>query len=98
MRLTRFAPAPPQAVKEDYYFQMFYDDLPIWGFVGKIDKVVQPQGTTENRYYLFTHGALTGCAQSPTLLGYALNPARVQAQSPAVPRQHESVGDVEGGD
>ena len=26
------------AVRKDYYFQMYYDDLPIWGFIGKIDK------------------------------------------------------------
>ena len=44
-----------QAVKEDYYFQMFYDDLPIWGFVGKMEKIDKPHGA-EFRYYLFTHG------------------------------------------
>ncbi|KAL1536848.1 Cellular adhesion and filamentous growth protein [Salvia divinorum] len=26
------------AVAKDYYFQMYYDDLPIWGFIGKVDK------------------------------------------------------------
>ncbi|KAK4749087.1 hypothetical protein SAY87_026536 [Trapa incisa] len=26
------------AVAMDYYFQMYYDDLPIWGFIGKVDK------------------------------------------------------------
>lgn len=25
------------AIKQEYYFQMYYDDLPIWGFVGKTD-------------------------------------------------------------
>nr|XP_016505253.1 PREDICTED: transmembrane 9 superfamily member 2-like isoform X2 [Nicotiana tabacum] len=25
------------AVAKDYYFQMYYDDLPIWGFLGKVD-------------------------------------------------------------
>ena len=44
-------------MKEDYYFQMFYDDLPIWGFVGKFEKVERPPpAATEYRYYLFTHG------------------------------------------
>ena len=38
------------AVKNDYYFQMYYDDLPIWGFIGKVDTEVSP-----NAYYLFTH-------------------------------------------
>ncbi|CAF2041979.1 unnamed protein product [Brassica napus] len=27
-----------RAVEKDYYFQMYYDDLPIWGFIGKVDK------------------------------------------------------------
>ncbi|KAH0939606.1 LOW QUALITY PROTEIN: hypothetical protein HID58_007067 [Brassica napus] len=26
-----------RAVEKDYYFQMYYDDLPIWGFIGKMD-------------------------------------------------------------
>ena len=43
-----------RAVKDDYYFQMYYDDLPIWGFVGKIEKILNP-GAPELRYYLFTH-------------------------------------------
>ena len=43
-----------KAVKDDYYFQMYYDDLPIWGFIGKIEKILKP-GQPEMRYYLFTH-------------------------------------------
>lgn len=35
------------AVEQDYYFQMFFDDLPLWGFIGKIPE--------EKRYLLFTH-------------------------------------------
>ncbi|KAM7272467.1 hypothetical protein ACFE04_027130 [Oxalis oulophora] len=35
------------AVANDFYFQMYYDDLPLWAFVGKIDD--------ELKYYLFTH-------------------------------------------
>ena len=41
-------------MKEDYYFQMFYDDLPIWGFIGKMEKLLLAHGT-DHRYYLFTH-------------------------------------------
>jgi len=26
------------AVAKDYYFQMYYDDLPLWGFIGKVEK------------------------------------------------------------
>jgi hypothetical protein len=44
---------------------MFYDDLPIWGFIGKVEKVQKPAGM-EKRYHLFTHG---GCfVQSMSIL------------------------------
>ncbi len=38
---------------------MFYDDLPIWGFIGKLETVQKPNGP-EKRYFLFTHGAWGG--------------------------------------
>ena len=41
-------------MREDYYFQMYYDDLPIWGFIGKVEKVLGGQEPVL-RYYLFTH-------------------------------------------
>ncbi|KAE8668948.1 Transmembrane 9 superfamily member 3 [Hibiscus syriacus] len=42
------------AVSQDYYFQMYYDDLPIWGFFGKVDK--EGQADPRNyKYYLFKH-------------------------------------------
>jgi len=28
-----------KSVADDYYFQMYYDELPIWGFIGKMEKV-----------------------------------------------------------
>jgi hypothetical protein len=28
--------AAMQAVMDDWYFQMYYDDLPVWGFIGKV--------------------------------------------------------------
>ncbi|KAE8654998.1 P-loop containing nucleoside triphosphate hydrolases superfamily protein isoform 1 [Hibiscus syriacus] len=31
------------AVSEDYYFQMYYDDLPVWGFFGKISARTDPK-------------------------------------------------------
>jgi hypothetical protein len=43
-----------KALEQDYYFNMFYDDLPIWGFIGKLEKVQKPGGV-ELRYFLFTH-------------------------------------------
>ncbi len=30
---------------------MYYDDLPIWGFIGKVER--PPEG--EHKYYIFTH-------------------------------------------
>lgn len=31
---------------------MYYDDLPVWGFIGKVEKVVK---TGTRKYFLFTH-------------------------------------------
>lgn len=44
-----------QAVREDWYFQMYYDDLPVWGFIGKMEKLFKPHGITEFKYFVFTH-------------------------------------------
>jgi len=35
--------------------QMFYDDLPIWGFIGKTEKLMKPGEKPLLRFYLFTH-------------------------------------------
>lgn len=40
-----------RAVEHDYYFQMFFDDLPLWGFVGKMKETEN----REPRYMLYTH-------------------------------------------
>ncbi|ESW13939.1 hypothetical protein PHAVU_008G239300 [Phaseolus vulgaris] len=42
------------AVLKDYFYQMYYDDLPIWGFLGKFDSEDKddPTGAT---VHLFTH-------------------------------------------
>ena len=34
---------------------MFYDDLPIWGFIGKIEKFMRAGDKPEYKFYLFTH-------------------------------------------
>ncbi|GIL73933.1 hypothetical protein Vretimale_5121 [Volvox reticuliferus] len=44
-----------KAVKEDWYFQMYYDDLPVWGFIGRMEKLFKPRGVAEYKYFLFTH-------------------------------------------
>jgi hypothetical protein len=40
-----------EAVKNSYYFQMYYDDLPLWGFIGKVEK----ESKIDPKYSLFTH-------------------------------------------
>lgn len=42
-----------KAVIKDYYFQFVYDDLPIWGYVGKTEE--STDGTVPTKLYLFTH-------------------------------------------
>lgn len=37
------------------WLQMFYDDLPIWGFIGKTEKLMKPGEKPVLRFYLFTH-------------------------------------------
>ncbi|KAJ6834665.1 transmembrane 9 superfamily member 2-like [Iris pallida] len=41
------------AVSKDYYFQMYYDDLPFWGFMGKVEKDKLDQNDV--KYLLFKH-------------------------------------------
>lgn len=41
------------AVKNDYYFQMYYDDLPVWGFIGKIENMKGEQ--KDRRYLIYRH-------------------------------------------
>jgi len=43
------------AVLKDYFFQMYYDDLPIWGFLGKFDSDEGKVDPTVSRVYLFRH-------------------------------------------
>ncbi|CAL9000017.1 unnamed protein product [Prunus brigantina] len=43
------------AIINDFYFQMYYDDLPVWGFIGKVEDeswTISGKGT---KYYLFKH-------------------------------------------
>eukprot|EP01025_Chloroclados_australasicus_P067971 TRINITY_DN9428_c0_g2_i6.p1 TRINITY_DN9428_c0_g2~~TRINITY_DN9428_c0_g2_i6.p1 ORF type:complete len:612 (-),score=31.13 TRINITY_DN9428_c0_g2_i6:482-2317(-) len=47
------------AVKRDFYYQMVYDELPIWGFVGIIDSSGMAPGLgarkQKPKYYLYSH-------------------------------------------
>ncbi|PON52598.1 Nonaspanin [Trema orientale] len=42
------------AVIKDFYFQMYYDDLPLWAFVGKVEES-WTLDQKRPKYYLFTH-------------------------------------------
>ncbi|OMO89169.1 Nonaspanin (TM9SF) [Corchorus olitorius] len=42
------------AVINDFYFQMYYDDLPFWGFVGKIEDSLTLEEKA-SKYFLFKH-------------------------------------------
>lgn len=43
-----------KAVSKDYYFQMYFDDLPIWGFIGKVEREgkIDPR---KYKYFLYKH-------------------------------------------
>jgi hypothetical protein len=32
-----------QAVANDWFFQMYVDELPVWGFIGKMEKIISSQ-------------------------------------------------------
>ncbi|TKY67068.1 Transmembrane 9 superfamily member 5 [Spatholobus suberectus] len=44
-----------QAINRDFYFQFYLDDLPFWGFIGKLEEDGWTPGGGGPSYYLFTH-------------------------------------------
>ncbi|MED6224706.1 hypothetical protein PIB30_086607 [Stylosanthes scabra] len=47
-----------EAIKRDYYLQFYLDDLPFWGFIGKLEEDTwsgSGSGGGGTKYYLFTH-------------------------------------------
>ncbi|XP_054793919.1 transmembrane 9 superfamily member 2-like [Prosopis cineraria] len=40
-------------VQKDYYFEMHYDGLPIWGFIGEVRQ--EGHHPSDNKYYMYTH-------------------------------------------
>ncbi|CAA6659364.1 unnamed protein product [Spirodela intermedia] len=40
-------------VMKNYYFQMYYDDLPLWGFVGKVEE--DGKDPSDSKYFLHRH-------------------------------------------
>ncbi|KAL9228581.1 hypothetical protein vseg_004143 [Gypsophila vaccaria] len=43
------------AIRREFYFQMLYDDLPFWGFIGKNEEDSLGSDGKGPRSYLFTH-------------------------------------------
>ncbi|XP_052178171.1 transmembrane 9 superfamily member 5 [Diospyros lotus] len=43
------------AIINEYYFQMYCDDLPLWGFIGKAEDESWAFHEKGPKYYLFTH-------------------------------------------
>ncbi|CAL0304017.1 unnamed protein product [Lupinus luteus] len=44
-----------QAISRDFYFQFYLDDLPFWGFIGKLEEERLRSDSGGPEYYLFTH-------------------------------------------
>jgi len=44
-----------QAINSEFYFQFYLDDLPFWGFVGKVEDENLIHGEGGSSYYLITH-------------------------------------------
>ncbi|KAL7202262.1 hypothetical protein ACSBR1_033856 [Camellia fascicularis] len=43
------------AITNEYYFQMYFDDLPLWGFIGKVEEESWALDGKGPKYYLFKH-------------------------------------------
>ncbi|XP_059627619.1 transmembrane 9 superfamily member 5 [Cornus florida] len=43
------------AVIDDFCFQMYYDDLPVWGFIGKVEEESWTLDGKGSKFYLFNH-------------------------------------------
>lgn len=43
------------AISNDFYFQMYYDDLPFWGFIGKMEDESYTSDGLGPTYYIFKH-------------------------------------------
>ncbi|KAL8094280.1 hypothetical protein AgCh_035978 [Apium graveolens] len=43
------------AVINEFYFQMYYDDLPMWGFIGRVEDNSWNNDEKGPKYYLFKH-------------------------------------------
>ncbi|KAL6506465.1 hypothetical protein OROGR_024646 [Orobanche gracilis] len=44
-----------ESIKNDFYYQMYYDDLPMWAFIGKVDNESWNVDGKGPKYFLFSH-------------------------------------------
>lgn len=43
------------AIMNDFYYQMYYDDLPLWAFIGRVEDENWTVDQKGPKYFLFTH-------------------------------------------
>ncbi|XP_065867753.1 transmembrane 9 superfamily member 5 isoform X2 [Euphorbia lathyris] len=43
------------AILNEFYFQMYFDDLPLWGFIGKVEEQSWVPDEKKLRFFLFKH-------------------------------------------
>lgn len=43
------------AIANDFYYQLYYDDLPLWAFIGKVEDESWKVDSLGKKYLLFTH-------------------------------------------
>ncbi|KAK6802878.1 hypothetical protein RDI58_000662 [Solanum bulbocastanum] len=44
-----------RAVDKDYYFEMYYDELPVWGLIGRVENREETEDTTYYKYLLYKY-------------------------------------------
>ncbi|KAK6786579.1 hypothetical protein RDI58_015104 [Solanum bulbocastanum] len=44
-----------RAVDKDYYFEMYYDELPVWGIIGRVENREETEDTNYYKYFLYKH-------------------------------------------
>ncbi|WMV13380.1 hypothetical protein MTR67_006765 [Solanum verrucosum] len=44
-----------RAVVKDYYFKMYYDELPVWGLIGRVENREETEDTKYYKYFLYKH-------------------------------------------
>ncbi|KAK4380571.1 hypothetical protein RND71_002433 [Anisodus tanguticus] len=44
-----------RAVYRDYYFEMYYDEVPIWGLIGRVENREETEDPKYYKYFLYKH-------------------------------------------